>query len=342
MRALLPIAIAVALLSAAPAQAQSGAGLESYVYEGCVPVGQATVVEVVGAPCSEAQDIAAQVADAAPAAADALLRSAGWTLVRARDNDGGSEHDLVATRRAAALRIRRPGAAPDADGWTAGRELIFARSRLVGGRPVPKGAVLCTSSWLVRVRSGSFGGLSAAHCGGLRSDRTVHRRNVVLRRAPQNGIVLGRVQRILTRSLPLDALVVPIPSGAGRSRVPLVERGISRPPWIVAGLAEPTPGRRVCYSGRTSGADRCGTIVPRGARAGEQLISAFAGVFVRCTSMRARQGDSGGPVFTAPGRNGRVRAVGIVTLVLVPSRQMCFTPLVPVLNGLGARLVTAD
>jgi len=169
----------------------------------------------------------------------------------------------------------------------------------------------------------------------------VHRRNVVLRRPPQNGIVLGRVQRILTRSLPLDALVVPIPSGTGRSRVPLVERGISRPPWVVAGLAQATAGRRVCFSGRTSGADQCGRIVPRGARAGERLISAFAGVAVRCTSMRARQGDSGGPVFTAPGSDGRVRAVGIVTLVLVPSRQMCFTPLAPVLDVLGARLVTS-
>ncbi len=341
MRALLPIAAAVALLFAAPAGAQSGAGLERYVYEGCAPFEQASIVEIVGAPCSEAQAVAEQVVAAAPAAAGGVLRAAGWTLVRARDNDGGGEHDLVATRRSAALRIRRPGAAPDADGWEAGRELIFARARLVGGQPVPKGAVLCTSSWLVRVRSGSLGGLSAAHCGGLRGDRTVHRRNVVLRRPPQNGIVLGRVQRILTRSRPLDALVVPIPSGTGRSRVPLVERGVSRPPWVVAGLAQATAGRRVCFSGRTSGADECGRIVPRGARAGERLISAFAGVAVRCTSMRARQGDSGGPVFTAPGSDGRVRAVGIVTLVLVPSRQMCFTPLAPVLDVLGARLVTS-
>jgi hypothetical protein len=341
MRALLPIAVAAVLLFAVRADAQSGAGLESYVYEGCAPVGQALIVEVVGAPCSEAQAVTEQVVAASPADAAAVLRTAGWTLVRARASDAGGEHDLVAVRNAAALRIRRPGPAPDADGWEAGRELIFARKRLVGGRPAPKGAVLCTSSWLVRVRSGSFGGLSAAHCGGLRSDRTVHRRNVVLRRPPQNGIVLGPVQRILTRSLPLDALVVPIPSGAGRSRVPLVERGISRPPWIVAGVAQPTPERRVCFSGRTSGADRCGTIVPLRARPGERLISAFAGVAVRCTSMRAREGDSGGPVFTAPGSDGRVRAVGIVTLILVPSRQMCFTPLVPVLNGLGARLVTS-
>ncbi|HEV7804702.1 MAG TPA: hypothetical protein VGO80_02700 [Solirubrobacteraceae bacterium] len=341
MRAVLPIVVALLALVAAPAHAQS-AEVASYVYEPCGAVGQASVVEVVGAPCADAQAAAAQVVAQPPAAAAGALLAAGWTLVRAQTTGGGDEHDLVATRPAAALRIRRSGSAPDIDGWEAGRELIFARKRLVGGRPVPSGAVVCTSSWLVRVAGGALGGLSAAHCGGLRSDRTVHRHNVVLRRPPQDGIVLGRVQRILTRSRPLDALLVPVPGGAGRTRVPLVDRGVLRPPWIVAGLAQPTAGRGVCFSGRTSGADLCGSIVSHGARAGERLVSAFAGVSVRCTSLRARQGDSGGPVYTAPGSDGRVRAVGIVTLVLLPSRQMCFTPLAPVLDGLRAKLVTSS
>jgi hypothetical protein len=336
MRALLPIVAAALALWAAPAQAQSGV---SYEYEPCGPVGQASVVEVVGAPCSEAQAVAAQVVAAAPADAATVIAAAGWTLVRARDTADETEHDLVATRHGAALHIRRPGHAPDIDGWEAGRELIFARARLVGGQPVPKGAVVCTSSWLVRVTGGSLGGLSAAHCGALRKDRTVQRRNVVLRRPPQDGIVLGRVQRILTRSRPLDALLVPVPGGSGRSRVPIVDRGVTHPPWIVAGLAQPNSGRDVCFSGRTSGTDICGAIVPRRAQAGERLISAFAGVYVRCTTIRARPGDSGGPVYTAPGSDGRVRAVGIVTLILLPNRQMCFTPLAPVLAGLGARLV---
>jgi hypothetical protein len=254
MRAVLPIAVAILALVAAPAQAQSGAGLKRYAYKSCAPVAAASVVRVVGAPCAAAQEVAAQLVAAAPAAAGAVLRAAGWTLVRARSAAGGDAHDLVATRYRAALRIRRAGAPPDADGWEAGRELLFARGHLVGGRPIPSGAVLCTSSWLVRVRGGSLGGLSAAHCGGLRRDRTVQRHNVVLRRQPQHGIVLGRVQRILTRSRPLDALIVPIPRGAGRSRVPLVDRGVSRPPWIVAGLARARPGREVCFAGRTSGA----------------------------------------------------------------------------------------
>ena len=134
-------------------------------------------------------------------------------------------------RDGAALRLRRPGAAPDLDGWEAGRELIFARPRIVGGQPVPKGAAVCTSAFLVRMPGGALGGLSAAHCGGLRKDRTVHRRYVGLRRPPQPGIVLGRVRQILTRSKPLDALVVPVPTFSNRSAVP-GHRSRRQPPAV--------------------------------------------------------------------------------------------------------------
>ena len=107
----------------------------------------------------------------------------------------------------------------------------------------------CTSSWLVRMPGGALGGLTAAHCGGLRKDRTVQRRYVGLRRPPQPGIVLGRVRQILTRSKPLDALVAPVPVGANRSTVPVIDRGVSRPPWIVTGVAAPEASAPVCYSG---------------------------------------------------------------------------------------------
>jgi len=340
MRLLLaPIAAAAVALCAAPAHAQEGLG--SWVYQPCATAGDASLVAVAGALCADAEAVAARVV-AGPAADEAnAVVAAGWTPLRATSTDDEREHDLIATRGGAALRIRRPGPAPDIDGWEAGRELIFARGRLVSGARVPKSAVACTSAFLVRVASGSLGGLSAAHCGGLRKDRTVHRRNVAQRRPPQDGLILGRVQRILTRSLPLDALLVPAPGGVvGRTRVPAVDRGITRPPWSVIGLAQPNAGRQICYSGRTSGIDQCGRIVSRRARAGERLISGIAGVRVRCTTMRARPGDSGGPVFTAPSADGRVRAVGIVTLILVANRQMCFTPLGPVLDGLGATLVT--
>jgi hypothetical protein len=338
MRLLPPalLATVLAATAAAPAYAQS-----SYAYERCAAVGEANVVEVLGASCAEAEAVAAQVVDAPTAGVGAALRAAGWTPLRAETTSDRSAYDIVATRGdGAALRLRRPGLAPDLDGWEAGRELIFARPRLIAGGRVPRGAVSCTSAWLVHMPGGSLGGLSAAHCGGLRKDRTVQRRYVGLRRPPQPGIILGRVKQILTRSRPLDALVVPVPTGVDRTAVPVVDRGVSRPPWRVTGLAQPRSGLRVCFSGRTSGIDRCGSMVGSGARGAERVLSVFAGLVVRCTNIRAAPGDSGGPVFTAPDADGNVRAVGLVTLIVVSSRIMCFTPLSPVLDGLGARLVT--
>jgi hypothetical protein len=348
MRSLAPLAAAVVLavaaaaavvlaVAAAPARAQS-----ERAYTSCASVGEADLVEVVGAPCAEAEALAAELVAVPGDAAAGVLSTAGWRPLRAQTTSGGARHDLVAVRGAAALRIRRPGTAPDLDGWEAGRELIFARARLVGGAPVPRGAVLCTSAFLVRLPGGALGGLSAAHCGGLRSDRTVHRRNVGLRRPPQPGIILGRVRRILTRTRPLDALVVPVRALPNRPAIPVIDRGVSRPPWRVAGIAQPTSGRAVCFTGRTSGIDQCGRIVSSGARGAERLLSAFAGVVVRCTTIRGREGDSGGPVYTAPRADGTVRAVGLTTLVVGDSARMCFTPLGPVLDGLDARLVTGS
>lgn len=329
--------IAAAAVMVIPAQAQA---IRSYEYVGCANVGETSIVQVAGASCADAEAAAAQVVAAPISGSKAALQAAGWTPLRAQSTEGDGEHDLLAVRKRAALRIRRPGGAPNLDGWEAGRELIFARPTLVGGRPVPKGAVVCSSSWLVRIKSGRLGGLSAAHCGGLRSDKTVQRRNVALRRAPQPGIALGRVKRILSRSEPLDALLTPVPSGSNRSRVAVVDRGVSRPPWIVAGLAQPTAGRAVCFTGRTSGIDQCGHIRGRQARGAERELSRDIGTRVRCTSITARQGDSGGPVFTAPRSDGTVRAVGITTLIVGPFRLMCFTPLGPVLDGLNATLVS--
>jgi hypothetical protein len=338
MRALLPILAAAFALAAAPALAQTRT--VTYEYTSCAAVDGASIVQVLGAPCAEAELVAAQVAAAPGAAEVSVLRDARWTPLRARSTGAGA-HDLVAVRDGAALRIRRPGPAPDMDGWEAGRELLFARKELVGGKRPPDGSVLCTSSWLVRLAGGRLGGLSAAHCGGLRSDLTVQRRNAALRRPPQPGIVLGRVRRIVTRTAPYDALVLPVASGINRSQVPVVDRGVSRPPWIVAGFGRPLSGRRVCLSGRTSGIDRCGRIRGGQVRGAELLLSAFAGFIVRCTTIRAKEGDSGGPVFTAPAADGTVRAVGSTSIIVGDDALMCFTPLGPVLETLGASLVTA-
>ncbi len=327
------IAVAALLASAASAGAQSQ-------YTPCELAGDAALVEVAVASCEDARAVATALATEPGNRSEVALRGAGWTPVRAAATDNRRHYDLIAIRGRASLRIRRSGAAPDIDGWAAGRELLFARGRLVGGRPPPRGAAVCTSAFLIRL-GGHPGGLSAAHCGGTRRDGTTHRRNAALRRPPQPGIVVGRVQRNLARTRPLDALVVPVPSGPGRPSAAIVDRGVSRPPWFVAGVGRATSGRRVCYTGRTSGVDRCGQIVDASRRRAELLLSAFAGTRVRCTTIRAREGDSGGPVYTAARRDGTVHAVGITTLVVGAQARMCFTPIEPVLSALRATLVTA-
>ena len=327
-------AVATLLTCAAPASAQLGD------YSACETVGDATLVGVSGASCQAVRPVVASVVGASPGQSASLLRAAGWTPLRAAANDAGTAFDVVATRGYSALRIRRPGDAPDLDGWMAGRELIFARGTLVGGRPPPRGAVLCTSAFLIRL-GGHPGGLSAAHCGGLRRNRTTIRRNAALRRPPQAGIVLGGVQRNVRRTKRLDALVVPVPSGASRPSAAVVNRGISQPPWFVTGTARPLGKRRVCYTGRTSGVDQCGVILSGAAAGINRDASRRAGTRVTCTSIIAREGDSGGPVYTRPGSNGTVRAIGITTLVYGLFQTMCFTPILPVLDALNASLATA-
>jgi len=326
--------VATLLTCAASATAQLGE------YDACEAGGTATIVAVSGASCAAVAPLARSIAAAPADEGAALLRAAGWTPLRSATVDGGGAFDLVAIRGRSAMRIRRSGSAPDLDGWMAGRELIFARGRLVGGARPPSGTVVCTSAFLISL-SGHPGGLSAAHCGGVRRDGTTQRRNAALRRPPQAGIVLGRVQRNLARSRPLDALVLPVPSGASRPSAAIVNRGVSQPPWFVTGTARPLGKRRVCYTGRTSGIDQCGVILSGRARAINRQARRISGVRVTCTSIVAREGDSGGPVYTAPAADGTVRAIGITTLVIGLFRTMCFTPIEPVLDALNARLVTA-
>ena len=327
-------AAAMALTCAASASAQLGQ------YDACDTVGDAMVVSVSATTCQDVRSVVTSVVGAPPAQAPALLRDAGWTPLRAQAAGDGQSFDVVARRGRSVLRIRRPGDAPDLDGWMAGRELIFSSGTLVGGQPPPRNSVLCTSSFLVTLR-GHPGGLSAAHCGGLnrRTHRTV-RRNAALRRPPQPGIVLGSVQRNVRRTRRLDALVVPVPSGANRPAADVIDRGVSRPPWFVTGTARPLGKRRVCYAGRTSGIDQCGVILSGSARAIAGQASRIAGTRVVCTSIIAREGDSGGPVYTYPSQRGTVRAVGITTLVFGLFQTMCFTPIEPVLDALNARLVS--
>jgi hypothetical protein len=331
------LALLTLLAGAAPAAAQTPLG----VYTDCGPVADASIVDVSAAGCDEARAVATALAAAPAGDVVTPLRAAGWSPLRALVAPGATAYDLVAIRGRAALRIRRPGTPPDLDGWSAGRELLLARGRLVPGARPPRDAVLCTSSFLIRLPTGRLGGLSAAHCAGTRHDGTAQRRNAVMRRAPEPGVLLGRVLRNLKRSRPLDALVLPVPGGQNRTASPVVDRGIERPPWSVAGVAQPLRGREICFSGRTSGVDRCGRILDRRAIPLERSMTRQLGSIVRCTSVRAAHGDSGSGVYTAPLADGSVRAVGIAVAVAPIIPVMCFTPLLPVLHALRAQVVTA-
>lgn len=328
---LVPVALAATPASAAVAG--------SSTYTRCADVPGTVLVDAARVDCPEVERVAERVAATPPDGVPAILRAQGWKETRVAAQPD-AQYDLVAVRGTDALRIRLNGRAPSLDGWAAGRELVFSRRKIVGGRPIPRDAAFCTSAFLVRLRSGSLGGLSAGHCGGLRSDRTVQRHNAALRRPPQPGIVLGRVQRILSRSAsPIDALLLPVPQGAHRSFAGIVERGVSRPPWAVAGTGKLLAGRRICFTGRTSGVDNCGQLRGSVARPLERSLSKEFGVKVRCSTITARPGDSGGPVYTRPGQSGKVYAIGIVTLVYGPLQRMCFTPIAPVLSKLRASVV---
>lgn len=321
------ILLVVVALLVVPAAADAQAGR----YTACDKAGDAVIVDVSGATCDEARAVATALTGVPAAGVESALLAAGWRPLRAAATGFESSYDLIATRGLASLWLRRPGDAPDLDGWMAGRELIFSRGPLVPGGRAPRGSAVCTSAFLIRLR-GHPGGLSAGHCAGLTKKRTSRRRNAALRRPPQQGIVLGRVQRNLERrKRRLDALVLPVPSGIGRPAAAVVDRGLLSPPWFVTGTARPLLGRRVCFTGRTSGPDQCG-----------KIVRSYPGTRLPCTTITAREGDSGGPVYTTPRADGTVRAVGITTLVFGLLQSMCFTPIAPVLDALDARLVTSS
>lgn len=315
-----------ALLAAVPtAYAELGE------YAPCPPAADARFVEVSRASCEDAGAVATAIAAAPATDITTAVLATGWTPLRVAANTFEDSYDLVATRGLAALRIRRRGVAPDLDGWMAGRELLFSRRSLVGGARPPRDSTLCTSAFLIRLGTHQ-GGLSAAHCAGTSKAGTTKRRNAALRRPPQPGIILGGVRRNLARrSHPLDVLVLPVPSGPSRPSAAVVERFIWRPPWFVRGIASPRIGRRVCFAGIASGPDNCG-----------EIVRSFPGTGgLPCTTITARSGDSGSPVYTEPAADGTVRAVGVANIVFGLLQSMCFVPIQPVLDALDATVVSS-
>jgi len=320
------LAVAFVLAAAGTASAQAPK------YTVCQKTAETKIVDVSGATCDEARAVATAVGAAPAGDVGAGLRALGWTPVRATATGYDESYDLFATRGRAALFLRLRGEPPpDLEGWAAGRELVFSREQLLVGARAPMGAAVCTAGFLIRL-SGSLAGLSAGHCAGLTKKRTTLRRNVALRETRELSLVLGGVQRNLWRKRRgIDAVVLPVPSDPGRPAAPVVDRGILGPPLFVAGSARPKIGRRVCFSGRTSGIDQCG-----------EIIRSYPGTGgLPCTTISAGEGDSGSPVYTAPTADGTVRAVGVAVLVFGPLRSMCFEPIGPLLRALDATLVKA-
>jgi hypothetical protein len=323
------LAVAFVLAAAGPAGAQAPK------YTVCQKTADTKIVDVSGATCDEARAVATALAAAPASDVGAALRAQGWAPVRATATGYEQSYDLFATRGRASLFLRRLGDPPPAlEGWAAGRELVFSREQLLVGARPPLGSAVCTAGFLIRL-SGSLGGLSAGHCAGLTKKRTTLRRNAALRRPPQPGLILGGVRRNLqrprSRDKRIDALVLPVPSGPGRPSAPVVDRGILGAPLFVVGTARPRIGRQVCFTGRTSGTDRCG-----------QIVRSFPGTGgLPCTAIMADVGDSGAPVYTPPSADGSVRAVGVAVLVFGFLRSMCFEPIEPGLDALNATLVTA-
>ncbi|MDX6677598.1 MAG: hypothetical protein QOE31_1650 [Solirubrobacteraceae bacterium] len=324
------VAVSSLLLGAATAHAQADAG-DPDAYASCPTAGDAMFVEVSRASCDDARAVAVAITAAPPSGLQTALMAAGWTPLRVIALDLQTAYDIYATRGTATVRIRRRGDTPDIDGWMAGRELVFSTRTLVVGGSAPNGSALCTSAFLVRLGT-HLGGLSAAHCAGLTKAGTTRRRSTALRRAPLPWIPLGGVRRNLQRrSRSIDALVLPIPSGPGRIASNVVERFAFQPPLFVRGTARPLLGRRVCFSGVTSGPNNCG-----------KIVHPFPGVGrLSCTTITAREGDSGSPVYTPPAADGTVRAIGIANIVYSIFQFMCFEPIGPVLGALDATLVNA-
>ena len=323
---------AIAMLLAVAATA----GARARPYTPCEKTGGAIIVEVAGATCDEARAVATALAGVPAAGVAGVLLAQGWTPLRASATGYDDSYELFALRGRAALWLRERGPAPDLDGWSAGRELLFSRDQLVAGAPAPTGTAACTTAFLISLGR-HLAGLSSGHCAGLTRSRRTLRRHTALRTSTPVGLVLGSVQRNLWRkrsrgrSRRLDALALPAPSGPGRFSAPVVDRGILGAPLFVVGSARARIGREVCFAGRTSGTDLCGDV-----------IESFPGTGgLPCTTITADFGDSGSPVYTPPAADGTVRAVGIATLVFGPFQSMCFTPIGPVLDALNATLVTA-
>ena len=129
----------------------------------------------------------------------------------------------------------------------------------------------------------------------------------------------------------LDAEVFSLEAPAGWAQQ--VERG-GNPPKAAVGWV-PTrdqhKGDRVCFAGRTTGADQCGKIVKRYSLVSKTQL---------CTDIRATRATPAAPVYTETD-GATTRAVGIVADVVRRGltgrhRKMCYVPIESILDAFQA------
>lgn len=197
----------------------------------------------------------------------------------------------------------------------------------------------CTDGYVLRI-NGSACGLTAGHCsrypllppgGGAWETELAERQDVFLghRRRQALGSVIANAN--LGENGP-DALVFAldqVPQAAQQ-----IDRG-SLTPLRVSGWL-PTRRHRnglvVCFSGRTSGMQRCGRVYERLLEGRRRVV---------CAHVKTTRGDSGGPVYTRP-REGAVKAVGIVmaSRIFFGRGDLCYTPIQTVLDAFGTDFPT--
>jgi hypothetical protein len=340
----LALVTAFACLASPPAQAQTGwRNCDAMIIEGgrveLIPsvaiigglperggfpkASTSFAIQVRGRGCAAAWRLVQSVLSSPDESA--ALTGAGYRLLSSTDFGRftrlGPTYRVTARRGGTLVRYVRFGERLRVDStlYRAGQHLDF----LVSDHS-------CTAAFVLLLPTGRAG-LTAGHCsnypafGGVENEGPFR---VDAPAEPPLGLVLDNPFR---RDGP-DALVFDLREVPA---IQQIERGAKTPitvsGWVPTDRQE--KGLSVCFAGRSSGADgNCGEIF-RKQKSGERLI---------CARTRARQGDSGGPVYLQPD-NGRTRAVGIVkgARLNVPPLargELCYTPIERILEAFDATL----
>lgn len=188
----------------------------------------------------------------------------------------------------------------------------------------------CTAGLLFHNAFGYFGS-TAGHCGPLRS-----------------GVVMGphivdwiRVNGYYpARTVLGDAGLMSMSARRWPAWAVIHTQGGGHRP-IIGKLsnAQIAVGLNLCFEGRTSDGNNCGTV----ARANQTLCCDPAGkaYVYSCTNQPGRPGDSGSPVFQRIGAR-EARAAGMLssTVTVGSTRLMCFSTVANLERATGSRAVT--